>query len=434
MKEEYLHYLWKLKRLPLNNLKTVKNESLEIVDSGWLNNDTGPDFFNGKIRLNNITWSGNIELHVNASDWYRHNHQHDKAYNNVILHVVYEYDKPLFIDGNEVPTLELKRYIDLEHFSKYNSLFKLNSFIPCESFFQMDGLSIQQQIDVALFHRLERKSTELSIIKEERTLMNRRHVLMTSLCGAFGMRVNKLPFEELAHRLPFDILLKESWDYNRIEAIVFGLSGLLNSKQDDEFIVRLKSEWIHLKSKYNFEEMNASAWKFGGVRPCNFPSVRIAQLVNFLSKWDFSDLTGLNANEIHEKYATFSSGKSSEYWNNHLGFGVKSKLNNQRITNDMRDLILINGVVPYLIYLKQYYNDFHAGDVAMDLLELIRPESNAVIKKWKSMGVQVNSAMDTQGLIELKNQFCDFNRCLNCKIGHKLMEGSTVHDFYDFYA
>ena len=433
MKEEYLHYLWKLKRLPLNNLKTVNNESLEIIDSGWLNNDTGPDFFNGKIRLNNMTWSGNIELHINASDWYKHNHQNDEAYNNVILHVVYEYDKPVFIDGNEVPALELKRYIDLDHFSTYNSLFKLNSFIPCESFFKEDLISIQQQIDVALFHRLERKSNELSIIREKRSLMNRRHVLMSSVFGAFGMRVNKFPFDELAQRLPFDVLMKESWDYNRLEAIVFGIAGLLNTKQEDAFIINLKSEWIHLKSKYNFEEMNSSAWKFGGVRPYNFPSIRIAQLVSFLSKWDFSDLTGLDANEIYEKYAKFLDGQTSEYWNNHLRFGIESKLNNQNITRDMRDLILINGVVPYLIYLKQYYNDFQAGDVAMDLLELIRPESNAVIKQWKNLGVQINSAMDTQGLVELKTQFCDFNRCLNCKIGHKLMEGTTVHDFYDFY-
>lgn len=434
MKEEYLHYLWKLKRLPLNNLKTVKNESLQIVDSGWLNSDAGPDFFNGKIRLNNMTWSGNIELHIKSSDWYKHKHQYDKAYKNVVLHVVYEYDQPVFIDGVEIPTLELKRYIDLEHFSTYNLLFKQNSFIPCESFFENDSISVQQQVDVALFHRLERKSSELSVANESHSLMNKRNVLMISIFGSFGMRVNKLPFEELAQRIPIEVLIKESWDLCRVEAIVFGISGLLNVKSKDKYVVELKKEWKHLKSKYNLEEMNSSAWKFGGVRPHNFPTIRIAQLVSFLLKWDFSDLTGLEAEEIYIRYNVFLSGKTSHYWANHLRFGVEAKINNPFITKNMSDLILINGVVPYLIYLKQYYNDFQAGDVAMDLLELIRPEKNMIIKNWKNLGVKINSAMDSQGLMELKTQFCDFNRCLNCKIGHKLMEGASVHDFYDFYA
>ena len=381
-----------------------------------------------------MTWSGNIELHIKSSDWYKHNHQLDKAYDNVVLHVVYEYDQPVFIGDVEVPTLELKSYIDLEHFSTYNLLFKQNSFIPCESFFENDTISVQQQIDVALFHRLERKSSELSYVNESNSLMNKRHVLMTSIFGSFGMRVNKLPFEELAQRIPMEVLSKESWDLRRIEAIVFGMSGLLNTKTPDDYVIDLKKEWKYLKSKYNLEEMNSSAWKFGGVRPYNFPTIRVAQLVSFLSKWDFSDLTAMDAEEIYIKYSGFLNGKTSNYWTKHLRFGVEAKTNNQFITKGMRDLILINGVVPYLIYLKQYYNDFHAGDVAMDILEMIRPENNSIIKNWRSLGIQINSAMDSQGLVEQKTQFCDFNRCLNCKIGHKLMEGASVHDFYDFYA
>jgi len=248
------------------------------------------------------------------------------------------------------------------------------------------------------------------------------------------MRVNKLPFEELAHRLPLDVLMRESWDSKRIEAMVFGLSGLLNTEAKDDYLEELKHVWSHLKSKYNFEEMNSSAWKFGGVRPYNFPTIRMAQIVSFLSKWDFSDLSGLSAKDIHEKFSLFLGEKASDYWNSHLRFGVKSKKHNPYITQEMRDLILINGVVPYLIYLKQYYNDFQSGDVAMDLLALIKPENNTILKKWKKMGVIAHSAMDSQGLLELKNEFCDFNRCLNCKIGHKLIEGGVVHDFYDFYA
>lgn len=434
MKEEYLHYLWKLKRLPLEILKTTDQQPIEIIDTGWLNSDTGPDFFNGKVRLNNMTWSGNIELHIYSSDWYKHKHHKDRAYDNVILHVVYEYDKPVYIGGKEIPTLELKKYIDLDHFSKYDALFRFNSFIPCESFFEVDQLAIKQQIDVSLFHRLERKSNELFVAKEDRLLLDRRHVLMTSTFAAFGMRVNRLPFEELAQRIPLSVLLKESWDYTRIEALVFGLSGLLDTDVSDNFVDQLKSEWLHLKSKYALEEMSAASWKFGGVRPYNFPTIRIAQIIHFLSKWDFSDLTGLNAREIYQQYSQFLDGHASPYWRKHLRFGVKAKISNQLVTDKMRDLIIINGVVPYLIYLKHYYNDFQAGDVAMDLLDLVPAENNVIIKNWKKMGVEVDSAADSQGLIELKTQFCDLNRCLNCKIGHKLIEGASVHDFYDFYA
>lgn len=434
MKEEYLHYVWKLNRLPCAPLTTVSNEPLEIINPGWLNTDAGPDFFNGQIRLNNVVWSGNIEIHINSSDWYKHKHQLDRAYDNVILHVVYNYDEPVYIREEPIPTLELKKYIDKTHFDKYDDLLKSRLFIPCSDSFDANDFEVQQQLDVALFHRLERKAAELSSANALHQLNDRLRILMCSLIAAFGNRANRLPFEELSQRISSDMVMKERWSQERLEALFFGTAGLLSEKGSNPFEIGLLTYWKQLSSKYELTEMNGSSWKFSGVRPHNFPTLRLAQLVGFLVRWDFSDLTGMSALEILEKYAHFFNAEPSLYWRTHFRFGgAESSDFSRGFTEEMRTLIIINGLVPYLIYLKQYHDDYRAGDVALEILSIVQPEHNSLMKKWKKLGVSIQSAQDSQSLLELKQQFCDCHRCLDCKIGHKLLEGASVSDYYDFY-
>lgn len=434
MKEEYLHYLWKLNRLPSLSLTTVSNETLEIINPGWLNTDAGPDFFNGKVRFNNVVWSGNIEIHVNSSDWYKHKHQFDRAYDNVVLHVVYNYDVPVYINEEPIPTLELKKYIDKTHFDKYDDLLRSRLFIPCAESFDANDFEVQQQIDVALFHRLERKAAELAFANANHHLSDRRRILMSSLISAFGNRANRLPFEELSQRISFEMVMKERWSKERLEALVIGIAGLLPETSSNSFEIGLITYWKQLCNMYDLTEMNSSSWKFSGVRPNNFPTLRLAQLVSFLMRWDFSDLIGMSAQEILNKYALFFGAEPSAYWRTHYRFGNSEVSDfSRKFTEEMRTLILINGLVPYLIYLKQYHDDFQAGDVAIEILSILQPEKNSLMKKWKDLGVSIDSAQGSQGLLELKQQFCDYHRCLDCKIGHKLLEGSSVSDCYDFY-
>ena len=108
MNEEFLHYLWKNK-LIINEVFTISGEPLTIIQTGSHNIDSGPDFFNGRIKIGDTIWAGNIEIHVNASDWLNHHHQDDPAYDSIILHVVYNNDKPISRSNGELlPTFELK--------------------------------------------------------------------------------------------------------------------------------------------------------------------------------------------------------------------------------------------------------------------------------------------------------------------------------------
>src|ERR1700757_5222610 len=99
--EDFLHYVWKFRLFDKADLKTVDGDEIEIHSVGIHNTDAGPDFQNARIRIGGTVWAGNVEVHVPSSDWVKHNHTTDKAYDNVILHVVYRDDAPVILpDGN----------------------------------------------------------------------------------------------------------------------------------------------------------------------------------------------------------------------------------------------------------------------------------------------------------------------------------------------
>ena len=421
MKEEYLHYLWQLKRLPFNKMKLVDGRPITIKNTGWLNYDAGPDFFNGKIEIDGLDWSGNIEFHVKSSDWFTHGHQHDDKYNNVILHVVYKHDRDVFIDEKPIPTLQLKEFIDYKHLDRFNQLLKTHQRIPCATSFPSENINVEHQITIALFQRMQRKAQRLEQVLG-RDKENRKKALLISVIQSFGGRANKLSFLELANILPIDIIAKESWNQTRIESIIFGCSGMLNDSCEDLYYEQLQNEWTLLKSKHQLQEMSCASWSFGGVRPSSFPTMRLAQLSAFLSSWDIAIDINDSATLILEKFLNHFNNPPNEYWRTHVRFNKTSKSHQSIMSKKAQSLVVINGLVSYLIYVNQLTDRYDLIDKAQNILESLPPEQNYIVKAWRKLGVKPKNAGESQGLIELKNEFCNFRRCLSCKIGHVVMD------------
>lgn len=402
MKEEYLHQVWLTKRLPMHQLVLTDGRKLNIIQTGWHNHESGPDFFNGSIELDGIRWNGNIEIHIRSSDWYAHKHHLDQAYNNVILHVVYQHDKPVLINGEAIPTLELKSILDQKHWASYESLIKNDAWIACGSQLdEVDPFFISAQIESALIARLDRKAQDLAL-RFEVLGRNLQQLQYEVLAQSFGTKVNALPFTELAQRMPVKTIWREGKD--AAPALLLGTAGFLEELDPLTAWEPLKQEWGLQLVKHSFQPMKRHSWKFKGLRPQGFPDLRIIQFAAVISRMqqDFS----LLEKSVEELLHFFNEKDSSDH---------------AKLSAAFQNLILLNSVVPLLWWYGNHTGEEAYRRKALDLLESIEPESNAVIKSWKSIGVSCNSAYDSQGLLELKNEMCDQKKCLYCKIGLKIL-------------
>ncbi|MCO5269869.1 MAG: DUF2851 family protein [Brumimicrobium sp.] len=423
MQEKYLHYLWRMKRLPLHQFKLINypKSSVYIENIGWYNQESGPDFFNGSVILDNIRWQGNIEMHIKSSDWYVHKHHLDKAYQNVILHVVYEYDKPVYIEGKEIPTIELKPYIEKEHLNRYIKMINHeNHFhIPCYRNIKSHIISLHQQIEIAFFNRIERKGIELVEKIDDRDFYS---LFYHAILKSVGGKTNVLALEQLGNMLPYSILLRESWNPVHVESLLFGCSGLLSISCDDEYFLHLCKNWQLLKRKYNLSEMNRESWKFGGTRPNSFPTMLLAQLSIFLIQFKLENIYKLDSQALLTRIESISSNSMNVYWQNHYLFGVETNCKKNQFSPLFKQNLLINGVIPLLVALKYMHNDFSYMEKAIDLAENIPPENNNIINYWKSLNIFPKNVLESQGLLELKNEFCNFKKCLSCKVGAAILE------------
>jgi hypothetical protein len=419
MKEEYLHYLWKTKNIPLNNLYLTDGRPITINTFGIHNHDSGPDFSNGKITIEGITWIGNIELHINASDWYLHNHQQDPAYENVVLHVVYNFDKAVYINEEELPTLELKKYISKVQIDKVSKMLTNTKWIPCfDTFKTIDQLHIESQIDIALFQRLERKSQAI-FERFKAVNFDLNQLISEQLAAIIGTNVNRIPMLELVRKIPITTFFKES--KTAVDAILLDVANLFPEHSEENYIRKLKETGVFYRKKYNLNQMNAASWKFFGMRTAGFPTFRIAQFSSICSQQKFFDFLKMPLEEWlywfeHENFSI------DAFWETHYDFKKETKRHNLNLSKNSKSLILINVVAPMLYFWGIYQNQETFTEKALELLENIPKEDNSIIKNWKNVGLSVNSAKDSQGLLELKNEFCAKKKCLSCKIGHQVLK------------
>ncbi len=389
MKEEFLHHIWKFRLFDQLDLLTTSGETIEIVKVGNHNFDAGPDFFNAQLKIGNTLWAGNVEIHLNASDWKKHLHQHDKAYDNIILHIVYNADEPIYrASGETIPTLELKEKIEKKIIQNYLLLKSNSDWIPCEKQISaVPQLIINNTLDKLLLERLERKST--SIIDSLKINNNNwEETFYQHLARNFGFKTNAEPFELLAKSLPSLFLAKHKNSLLQIEAMLFGQAGLLDEHLEDKYLQALQNEYVFLifNSNHLFS-------KIIGTEKCD-------------------DLKKLMNVEV------------SDYWHTHYVFDKTSSPSKKRLGDDSVNNIIINTVVPFLFVYGKQKDDVKYVERALQFLEQTTGENNSIINKWDALKISVKTAHSTQALLQLKNEYCSHKKCLSCNIGNYLLKKS----------
>lgn len=373
MNEYYLHFIWKLKRLPFHQMKLVDEKDFRLIDSGSHNEfENGPDFQNGAIELENLKWFGAIEIHVNSSDWYAHKHHFDKRYDAVILHVVYNHDKVIIQNGRILPTLELKNWIDKAHFKKYQTLRKISSISCKNQFDSIPSIYFENMKTRAMISRLERKTKSITELTNSES-----DSLLLFIAHSFGANVNQEPFIQLAQRIPSDLKLKLTKEefVNYVLELSFSNSSLLSSQ-----------------------------WSTKGNRFVSSASKRVREFAEFVYEFNFH--LEFWDNETHEIVTFFR--------NIFLELGWKKE--KMLLKN-----IFINAIVPFLFTLGRFRNNSNLEDKALNLLMMIDTEEHGITRKWKEVGVSCKNAFDSQAVLEIYQQFCTKKQCLNCTVGIKLL-------------
>ena len=422
MREDFLHYLWRTRRFDLTDLKTTKGETIDIQNFGEHNHNAGPDFLNATIRIGDTTWAGNVEMHVKASEWMQHKHQNDKAYNNVILHVVFEENEPVFKENTEgPPTLELRERIPEGIAQKYWSLMHNEHWIPCQQqFYTVSELTKTLWMERLLVERLEEK-TEAIAASLDRNKMDWEETFYQFIARSFGAKVNAEPMEWLARSLPHRILAKHKNNLFQVESLIFGQSGLLEKGFEDQYPTLLTKEHAFLSHKHQLTPIETVAWKFSKLRPNNFPTIRLAQLASLVHQSSHLFSKVLESHSIDNIKALFDV-KISAYWDDHYTFDTPSVLRPKTIGDDALNLIIINTIVPFLFYYGKMKKEETYKDRAFAFLEQLKPEPNNITEGWQRLGLEPKSAYNSQALIQLKNKYCDKKRCLECSIGNAIVK------------
>lgn len=425
MKEEFLHYLWKYSLYDTDQLQDNENNKIIVIHPGEYNRDAGPDFFNARLIIDGTLWAGNVEVHIKASHFDNHGHNVDQSYDNVILHVVADNDKKIFnTRGEEILTSRL--IFDPLLYDKYTSLINNPYIIACQDEIGLlDKLYIRHWLTFLAIERLEEKTGNILNIFSE-TGNDWDETFYRLLTRYFGFRVNTEPFEMLANVLPFKVIRKHSDNLFQIEALLFGSAGMLEEALfkeaiHDEYYLSLIREYKILRTKYSLQSVHGWLWKYARLRPANFPTVRISQLASMLSVAGGLFSKVIEAGEISGLRSLFEV-QASEYWDDHYVFGRKSRRYSKVARKQATDILIINAVIPLLFAYGRHRDSGDKCEMALSLLEDTDPEDNAVIREWLMAGVESESALITQALLQLRNNYCRKRRCLECRIGSMLIE------------
>jgi len=422
--EDFLQYVWKFRLFNKTGLRTTTGESVEIVSPGLQNSDSGPDFQHARIRIGNTLWAGNVEVHLSSSGWKQHGHTTNDAYDNVILHVVYHDDMPVYRkDSTRIPTIILNERIPDELFGKYNWLInEPKQIIPCEaSIGGIDGLLIRNWLTRVLIERLQNRSNQLAqAIKANKG--DWEETFYQYLAANFGFKTNAVPFELLAKSLPQIILAKHKNNAQQIEALIFGQAGFLTDDLQDDYPVALRKEYQFLQKKYSLTSIPKHLWKFSKLRPLNFPTVRLAQFAVLIyhSNHLFSKVQDTRGAENYEKL--FTDIKVNAYWDDHYQFDKPSKLAAKNLGKSSVDILLLNTIVLFLFSYGNQHQQERYVNRALQLLEFLPAEQNSIIAGFVDIGVKADSAYESQALLELKNSYCNYKKCLQCAVGNKILK------------
>ncbi len=422
MEENFLQYVWQQRLFPVLDLHTTDGASLEVIHVGDLNRNAGPDFFNAKIKINGTLWVGNVEIHVHASDWRRHGHQHDHAYDNVILHVVYECDEQITrLDGKPIPQFVLPLLPKVK--DEYAALLSSRLWIPCaDRISAVNPLFAHIWMDSCLAERLERKTKAVCQLLDH-TKGDWENALYIFLARSFGFGLNADNFESLARSLPLPYIRKHRSSLFQVEALLFGQSGLMDrANSEDDYLHGLRVEYQFLKQKFSLIPMDGVRWRMLRLRPQNFPHVRIAQFASFLctlSQPLFSYI--LEHHTTNDVIRLFEGCLVSDYWESHYLFGVESRIRKKQIGKVAIGSLIINAIVPVLFAFGKKMNKPEWTEEAVRILEMLPSEKNHIVSGWEALGIASRSAAHSQALIQWKTYYCDKKDCLRCQVGRQLL-------------
>jgi len=417
--EDLLHFIWKYRLYQTQKPVTVSGKPLAILYTGMHNNHAGPDFRSAKIRIGTTEWAGNVEIHWRSSDWNTHRHDHDLAYNNVILHVVYEHDKDVRrIDGTTPEVLELKPLISEFMLQRYQQMMNGMSWIPCERHIDViSPLTISQWLSRLLIERFEHRVNDvLDLLEQQQGNWDETCYLWMARC--FGFSINAPAFEQLARSVPQAILTKYQQRSLALEAIFFGQAGMLEGTGPvDEYTAALRNEYAYRQKLHVLSPPPGLPWRFMRTRPGNFPSMRIAQFVAFYARSPYSFATIRDAPTSVELKAMFQQLPVHEYWRRHYRIGKRSATHSNQLGERSIQTLLINAVAVILFAFGKYINEETYIYRAVSLLETLKPEDNAIIRRFSTFGIHARQAAESQALLQMKAFYCDRKKCLDCSIG-----------------
>ena len=417
MTEKLLQYIWQFQYFNHALLTTVDNEILQINTPGILNTNQGPDFLNANIKVGNTTWAGNIELHLKSSGWISHQHSKDKNYSNIILHVVWQDDGAAELS---FPVLELQNRVSKFLLGRYDELMNTTAFIPCEkNIKQVNGLTWKSWIDRLLAERLQHKSA----IIFKHLAANNNHWEETFwwlLASNFGIKVNSDAFEKIARSLPVNLLTKHKNQVHQLEALLFGQAGLLQNNFTETYPLMLQKEYRFYKSKYKLQPIQAPLF-FLRMRPANFPSVRLAQLAMLINR-SLHLFSVLREAETLKEIKDLLNVTANDYWHYHYVFDEATAFKEKHLGTQMINNILINTIIPIVFAYGLYNKEEGYKEKAMQWLEQTAAEKNNITNAYSLLGIQNKNAFNSQALIQLKNEYCNRKRCLECAVGNSLLK------------
>lgn len=417
MTEKLLQYIWQFQYFNRAQLVTTKGESVDILFAGTKNHNQGPDFLAARIKINHTLLVGSVELHLKTSEWKAHGHSADENYKNVVLHVVLEDDVAAF---NDIPVLELGQRIPKLLLDKYEAMMQQQAFVPCAATMaQVSSLTWQGWKERLAAERLTRKSKGILDVYEK----SGRHWEQTFwqlLARNFGTKVNGDAFENVAQTVPVKLLAKHKSSIHQLEALLLGQAHLLPTEPVDDYSKLLVREYLFLKAKYNLPP-TVMPVHFLRMRPPNFPTIRLAQLSALVQQSEHLFSKVVEAENVSE-VKKWLSVTANDYWHYHYRFGEPSAYRPKIVGADMIDNIIINTIVPTLFAYGLYHGREELKEKAIAWLQATAAEKNNITKGFKDVSVTNANAFDSQALIELKNEYCNYRRCLDCAVGNALLK------------
>lgn len=426
MNEFFLHYVWQYQVLSRSPLVTTQGKSLQVLSTGFHNAHAGPDFQCARLLIDEVEWFGHVEIHWKSSDWKSHGHEQDAAYNSVILHVVWEEDTVIQRpEGTPMPTVELVTFVSPGLYKKYRTLIRdpgNSRFIPCASSERLIPPEIlEQAIQRALLDRINQKVDTLQVLFES-TQQNWEETAYRWSALGFGFSLHKEAMAALSERVPYIAMARLRQEPEALEALYFGMSGLLPKESEDPKVM----EWIELfrfyqrKYTWSLRAMDSVHWKFGRTRPSNFPTLRLAQWIAFLQKTEHIHSTFVEVENLSQAKNLFQV-TLHPFWQARNRFEKTSAQPNKSLPEGAIHRLITNILIPYQVWIGRYWDHFDLEKRAYQWLFELPPENNSLLTQWtQEMQISVSCAGEAQGLMGLYHHHCTLKRCALCPVGQYL--------------